>query len=75
MITKHILSDGTERFAVRVMRYGKRRVLGRFSNPHAAIHVELESYRKYLQRVWINNHPKSTNAGPLSSARTGQPDS
>lgn len=58
-IQKEKLSDGTIKYVVRVKRYGKRAVLLRTANPYAAIHVELEQYKKYLERTVLRGKAKS----------------
>jgi len=64
MIYTETLNNGDTRYIVRVQRYGKRQVLLRTSNPYAAVHVEAESYKNYLKRIWIDGKEKSTNDYP-----------
>lgn len=59
-IEKIKLQNGDTKYVVRVKRYGRRRVLLRTPNPHAAIHVEVEQYRRYLEHVYISGNDKST---------------
>lgn len=66
-IARYQTRDGAERFSVRVKRYGQRVTLGRFDSVYAAIHVETEAYKKYLERVWIHGEEKSKRENSYSS--------
>ena len=61
MIYKQTLADGRERFIVRVQRYGRRRVIGRFDTPNEAVSAAVREYAAYLAKVWIDGNEKSTN--------------
>ncbi len=63
MIYKTVLSDGTEKFVVRVKRYGRRKVLGRFDTPNEAVSCAVREYAEYLIGVWCDKEPKSTRHG------------
>jgi hypothetical protein len=58
-IERHVLSNGQERFVVRVKRYGKRRVLLRTDNVNKAISAEMRAYYDYLSGVWLYGKGKS----------------
>lgn len=66
MIYKQTLSDGRERYIVRVQRYGRRRVIGRFDTPNEAVSCAVREYAGYLAKVWIDGEDKSKN-GPNNS--------
>jgi hypothetical protein len=58
-IYKETLSTGELRYVVRVKRYGKRRVVGRFDTPNEAVSAAVREYASYMAGVWLDGKEKS----------------